>query len=371
MQSRYLVPQITKDLNRKMVFLGGPRQTGKTTIAKRLLSKRAGYLNWDSEDDRDQILRRQFPNSDLWVFDEIHKYKGWRNFLKGIYDKKQSEQKILVTGSARLDLYRYGGDSLQGRYHFLRLHPLSLSEVDSQSSQKTLEELFILGGFPEPFFEGSKVEANRWSNEYRRRLVREDISTLENLNDLTKIETLLRALPQRVGSPLSINSFREDLGVAHKTVSHWVDILEKVYSIYRIPPFGSDRLRAVKKEQKHYHFDWNLIDDEGPRFENLVAGHLLKWVQFVEDTQGRELELCYFRDVDLREVDFVVVEKARPILMIEVKLADAPLSPGLRYLQERFPKCPAWQIHLRGKKDYLTPEGIRVAPACELLRTLV
>ena len=371
MKERYLHPQVVADLNRKMVFLGGPRQTGKTSMAKMILGKSLGYLSWDDADDRDRILKRELPPSELWVFDEIHKFRSWRNYLKGLYDKKKSAQKILVTGSARLDLYRYGGDSLQGRYHFLRLHPLSLREISKGGSQAHLESLFKLGPFPEPLFEGSEKQANRWSLEYKRRLVREDIATLENLQDLTKVEMLLNSLPAKVGSPLSINALREDLQVAHKSVAKWLDVLERVYSIFRIAPFGAPKLRAVKKEQKHYHFDWNLIRDDGARFENLIASHLLKCVQFIEDTEGRELELRYFRDTDGREVDFVVLERDQPILMVEAKVNDAPLSGALHYLHARFPKCDAWQIHYKGVKDYLSPEGIRVAPARLFLKELV
>jgi predicted AAA+ superfamily ATPase len=366
-QKRYLDTQIRKDLQRKMVFLGGPRQAGKTTLSRELPHAHAGYLNWDDELDQERILNRELPVSELWIFDEIHKYRNWRQYLKGLFDKRRSSQQILVTGSARLDHYRYGGDSLQGRYHFLRLHPFSFAELGERANASDLEQLFRLGPFPEPLFSGSKTEANRWSLEYRKRLVREDIASLESLQDLIKVERLIKALPERVGSPLSLNSLREELQVAHKTVANWVEIFERVYSIFRIPPFGPRKLRAVQKEQKHYHFDWNLVEDEGARFENLVASALWKWTQFLEDTQGREVELRYFRDVDGREVDFVLVEKNRPQLFVECKLSEGPVHPGLNYLVSKFPEVEAWQIHLRGKKDYQTPEGIRVGPAQKLL----
>lgn len=178
-------------------------------------------------------------------------------------------------------------------------------------------------------------------------------------------------LPELVASPLSVNSLRNDLQVSHKTVEHWLQILERLYAVFRIPPFGAPKLRAVKKERKHYHFDWTLVSQQGPRFENLVACHLLKWVEFESETKGRDLELRYFRDVDGREVDFVVVERRDPILMVECKWGDPDLSPGLRYLRARFPKVPAWQLLATDYKDYVSPEGIRVAPAASLLRDLV
>jgi len=367
---RYLEAQIRRDLTRKMVFVAGPRQVGKTTLARRLPGAARGYLNWDAGADRDRILRGELPVSSLWVFDEIHKYRAWRVFLKGLYDRRRAAQRILVTGSARLDLYRRGGDSLQGRYHLLRLHPLSVAELGLRTSVE-LRDLLCLGGFPEPFLGGDETEARRWSREYRQRLVREDVADLTRVQDLGTLERLMLRLPELVGSPLSINALREDLQVSHKTVAGWIDVFERLYAVFRLAPFGAPRIRAVKKEQKHYHFDWSVVPEEAARFENLIAAHLLKWVHFQQDTAGRDIELRYFRDTDGREVDFVVVEGRRPLQLVEAKLSDAPVDRGLRYLKARFPACDAWQVSAAGSKDYLSPDGIRVAPAVELLRTLV
>ncbi|MBI2894106.1 MAG: ATP-binding protein [Deltaproteobacteria bacterium] len=350
-----------------MVFVAGPRQVGKTTMARQIVGRRSGYLSWDVPADREKILRGELPPAPVWAFDELHKYRRWRDLLKGLWDGRRAGQRILVTGSARLDFYRFGGDSLQGRYHLYRLHPLSLAELGDGA----LEDLLALGGFPEPFFSGSAEQARRWSREYRSRLVREEITSLERVQDLGRLELLMIRLPDLVGSPLSLNALREDLQVSHKTVDLWVRILERLYAVFRLAPFGGPRIRAVKKEQKHYHFDWTLVRDAGPRFENLVAVHLLKWVQLEEDSRGRDLELRYFRDVDGREVDFVVLEDRRPISLIEAKVGDDQVSRGLRYLKERFPSAQAWQISATGSKDFVTPDGIRVCPAPVLLRDLV
>jgi len=367
---RYLTGQVRSDLKKKMVFVAGPRQVGKTTLARSLPGAAAGYLNWDVAEHRERILRRELPAVQLWVFDEIHKYRAWRGYLKGLFDNRHRGQQILVTGSARLDWYRYGGDSLQGRYHLLRLHPLSARELGLKSA-KDLRDLLTLGGFPEPFYGGSEVEARRWSREYRNLLVREEIATLERVQDLGTLELLALRLPELVGSPLSLNAIREDLQVSHKTVAAWVAILERLYAIYRLPPFGAPRIRAVKKEQKHYHFDWSVVPGEAARFENLVASHLLKWVHHEQDAAGRDLELRYFRDTDGREVDFVVVEGRTPLMFVECKLGDQPVDKGLRYLKVRFPGADAWQVHMTGVKDYQSPEGIRVAPALALLGALI
>jgi predicted AAA+ superfamily ATPase len=367
MNERSLAPQIRADLKSKMVFLGGPRQVGKTTLCKALLKDPRGYLNWDIAEDREKILKREFSPGPLWVFDELHKYKTWRNYLKGLYDQQAKVRQILVTGSARLDLYRRGGESLQGRYHYLRLHPLTISELRIKS-EKDFRDLLKFGGFPEPFFKGSEAFSKRWSREYRARLIQEDVVTLERVQDLGNLELMMTRLPDLVGSPLSINNLREDLQVSHKAVSNWLSILERLYGLFRLSPFGAPKIRAVKKEQKHYHFDWTLVKEEGLRFENFCAAHLLKWVHLMEDAEGRAVELRYFRDIDRREVDFVIVEDQKPTHFIECKWSDSEISPHLKYLCARFKGAQGYQITASGARDYVSAEGIRVMPALEFFK---
>ena len=368
--TRYLQAPIERDLARKMVFVGGPRQVGKTELGKMIVSDPAAYLNYDIAAHRSAILKGELPATEAWFFDEIHKYRAWRNYLKGLYDVAGGRKRILVTGSARLDFYRFGGDSLQGRYFYFRLHPLSLAEVGGKTPED-LASLLELSGFPEPFLGSSATEARRWSLAYRERLVRDEVTSLESISDLNKLELLANSLPSRVGSPLSINALREDLQVSHATVSRWLDVLERLYAIFRLPPFGAPRLRAVKKEQKHYHFDWTVVSDPSARFENLVASHLLKWAHYQLDTQGHAIELRYYRDIDGREVDFVLAHSGRAIGFVECKWGDAGVSSSLRYLRQRFPEVPAWQLSAVGTKDFETPDGIRVAPAGVLLSQLV
>ncbi|MFM8453849.1 MAG: ATP-binding protein, partial [Gammaproteobacteria bacterium] len=259
-QERYLKQQIAFDLKKKMVFLGGPRQVGKTTLVKSFLSTKEGYLNWDITAHREKILKQRLSPSDLWIFDELHKYRLWRNYIKGLYDEFKDEKKILVTGSAKLDYYRYGGDSLQGRYHHLRLYPFSWAELKT-AGEADWKALLTLGGFPEPLFSGSEKEAKRWSREYRNRMIREDLVELEKVQDLGRLELMVLRLPELVGSPLSINALREDLQVSHKAVSNWLEILERMYCIFRLTPLGGPKIRAVKKEKKHYHLDWSLVTE--------------------------------------------------------------------------------------------------------------
>jgi predicted AAA+ superfamily ATPase len=374
---RNIENSVANDLSRKMVFIAGPRQCGKTTLAKHLCRK-AGfdpetrYLNWDALADRELIMREQFPaGPGMLILDEIHKYSRWRQTVKGLFDKRGHELNVLVTGSARLDYYRRGGDSLQGRYHFYRLFPLSYAELGNPGVNG-VKDLLAYGGFPEPFSKQSETETRRWSREYRTRIIREDLADLERVQDLSIIEHMALRLPDLVGSPLSINSLREDLNVSHPSVSRWINILENLYMIFRVYPFGAPKIRAVKKEAKHYHLDWTVVADPGARFEDLVACHLLKWVYFLQDSEGRDMELRYFRDIDRREVDFVIMDKNKPIHFIECKRSpDKHPALSLKYLKARFPKVNATQVSFEDRPDVMTKEDIRMCPAHVFLAELV
>ncbi len=370
MKKRYLQNQIEKDLLRKMVFISGPRQVGKTTLAKTLITDNDSYLNWDIPRHREAILKRELPLTKLWCFDEIHKYSSWRDYIKGIYDEFHPEHQILITGSARLDMLRKSGDSLQGRYHHLRLHPLSVKEL--QITEEThLLELLQLGGFPEPYFSKSEIEAKRWSTDYRSLLVNQESPAIETISDLSKLELLSLRLPELVGSPLSLNALREDLQVAHKTISRWLNIFENIYMIFRLPPFGSPLIRAVKKEQKHYHFDWSLVPDKAARFENMIASHLLKWTDYQKDVLGEQMALRYFRDTDKREVDFCITRNNRAEIFVECKWSDNATSPHLHYLQKKFPAAKYFQVAATGKKSFINQQNIIHMPAVEFLQQFI
>ena len=374
--SRYIESPVLGDVKGKMLFIGGPHQSGKTTLAKFLCSQigydvESCYLNWDSAEDRGKIISERFPaGSGLLILDEVHKYSGWRQVLKGLQDKRGGELQILVTGSARLDHYYRGGDLLQGGYHFYRLFPFTWAELGAPSIS-TVKDLLIYGGFPEQFLSQSEKQTKRLSSEYRSRVIEGDLSKLENVNDLGIIEKMVIRLQDMVGAPLSLNALREDLQVSHQSVSRWMTMLENLYLIFRIYPFGAPKLRAVKKEAKHYHLDWTVVPEEGYRFENLIACHLLKWCFFLQDTEGRKVELRYFRDVDKREVDFVITEEDKPVHFIESELSGKDCSASLRYLRKHFPLVPATQIVLDQDVDVVTKDGIRICSAHLFLKDLI
>ena len=333
---RYIEKYVLDDLKKKMVFVGGPRQVGKTILSKNIAThyKKSTYLNLDSADDRQIILKHRWPPEDnLVIFDELHKYPKWKRWIKGIYDTKPTNQQYLVTGSARLDVYRRGGDSLLGRYHYWRLHPFTLDEhPHTISDTDTYHRLMTLGGFPEPFLENSLQNAKRWRSERLIRVIREDLRDLENVREIQSLQIFSDLLRDRVGGMLSYANLAQDVGIAPKTAKAWIQLLEKMYLLFPIYPFTKAIPRAIQKPPKIYFYDNADCEDNEPvRLENLVATHLLKRLHFREDYFGERCSLHYIRDRNNREVDFVTVIDGKIHELIEVKPRDSKPSSALQY----------------------------------------
>jgi len=277
-----------------------------------------------------------------------------------------------------------GGDSLQGRYHAYRLHGLSVGELEhttvpveplkamefpDQNSKSVVFSLFEYGPFPEPFLRQNKRSLRRWQRERLDRFFREDVRELENVRDLSSIELLADMLEERIGSLLSLQSLREDLEVSHRAVSHWMDILERLYFCFRIYPFTHRAVRALKKTAKVYLWDWSPIRDEGARFENLVACHLLKLKHFLEDHEGYRIGLHYLRDISKREVDFLVTVDKKPWFAVECKMSSDAASPALNYFGERLKIPYLYQVTLEESGDVLDGR-VRIMPASRFLSAL-
>lgn len=361
---RYITSNILNDLKEKMVFLGGPRQVGKTTLAKLLLRNKGLYLNWDNLDDKKEILNFNFSKDHpMIVFDELHKYRLWRGLVKGLFDKYQTDLKIIVTGSARLDHFRKGGDSLVGRYHYHRLHPFSLPELSKNCESSLVKDLMNFGGFPEPLFKQNNTFLKRWQKERTARVVTQDLHDVETIKDISLMELLCEMLYTRVGSLLSIKSLQEDLSISPNTVERWIGILENLYFCYRIYPYGVNRSKAVKKTPKLYLWDWSMVEEIGARFENMVAAHLLKYCHFQEDNLGENMQLCFLKDVEGgKELDFVVLKNKKPIFGVECKTGERGLHKNLSFYQDKLKIPKVYQVHL-GKKDLgLAEKGGRVLP---------
>jgi uncharacterized protein len=357
---RYLQDSISKDAltDRKMAFISGPRQVGKTQLAKMCIDAPGNYFNWDVVSFKRNWIRsplRAIENVDPGpvVFDELHKYPHWKNSLKGLYDQVGSQVPMIITGSARLDLYKKGGDSLLGRYVPYRLHPLTVAEnsgelvnpdeLQSRDVVYPLESLIECSGFPEPLLAGSAKKARRWSRLRLEQLVQQDIRDFKNIRNLELIKLLVELLPERVSSPLSLNSMKEDLQVAYATLRDWMLVLQNLYICFRVPPYAKNIARSLSRESKYYLFDWLDITDQGALLENIVAVHLQKSCHFWTDLAYGVFELCYIRTKDKEEVDFCVLRDGTPWLLVECKSKTTKVSRALLKFASRFPLAMAFQ----------------------------
>lgn len=348
---RYVDDRVRQDLLKKMVVLTGPRQVGKTTLSQQLLSEFPGgqYLNFDVAAHRAVIQAQSWRQSaPLLVFDEIHKMQDWKTWLKGVYDGRAPGQSVLVTGSARMDTFRQAGESLAGRYFRLRLHPLSVREwCDSTqvSPHAALAHLLARGGFPEPALADSDADAQRWRSDYFAGLVREDVLEFSRLQEVNAMRLFAEMLRSRVGSPLSIASIARDLHISPVTLNKYLDILEALFIVFVMRPWHRNIARATLQSPKVYFYDTGLVlGDAGLRFENLVACHLLKNVQWQQDTRGAAVDLHYIRTKDEAEVDFCLSEGDTLTHLVECKLSDTKPHRALARFAEQWPQAQAIQL---------------------------
>lgn len=364
---------ILRDLQKKMVLVAGPRQAGKTTLSKAIAEefKSFVYLTYDHREEREIILNEGWlPSVELIILDEIHKMPKWKNYLKGVYDTKQPYQKILVTGSARLEVFNRVGDSLAGRYFLHRLMPLSPAECELVHGQYTLDRFLERGGFPEPFLAQDELDAARWRLQYVDSLLRTDVLDFDNIHNLNAIRLVFELLRERVGSPISYTSIASDVAIAPNTVKKYIQILEALYIVFRLTPFSHNIARSLLKEPKIYFFDVGLVKgDAGAKFENFVASCLLKHVYAKVDYHAKNYELKYLHTKEQKEVDFVLVCDKKIEKMIEVKHADSSIAPHLRYFQEKY-HLPSVQVVKELKQEH-SDKGIEVVRASNFLKALM
>lgn len=356
---RNLVPAIQKDLDRKFVFLSGPRQVGKTTLSKKIIREKKGlYLLYDDDEDRRRILTKEYLTTPWVCLDEFHKFPRWKNHLKGVFDKYHETLHLLLTGSARLDIFQKSGDSLFGRYYLHHLHPLSVGELNAKvlppfpgnflqthARLRGIEELSRFGGFPEPFHLQSSKEHLRWSNTRRQLLIREDLRELTHVELIGLVEQLMLFLPNRIGSLFSFRSLAEDIRVSPPTIQNWMQIFERLFIVFKITPYSQNIIRSIRKQPKYFLYDWSQVADKGCRFENLIASHLWKAVQIWTDLGEADLSLHFVRDRDHREADFLIAKDQKPVLLVECKNSETQISESLRYFSNRL-GCPGIQLTL-------------------------
>jgi len=405
MEKRDLYLRIWEELasEKSMIFLVGPRQVGKTTLGEIISHSFSNslYFNWDIPRDRGKLIRnptffeevqRRDPSRPLIILDEIHKYRGWKNYLKGVYDQFHGEYQFLVSGSGRLDLYQRGGDSLAGRYFLFHLWPLTIAELGNRRRSvddflsnplqlsmdngaelsEKWERLSVMSGFPEPYLANRATTYRRWSAAYSRQLIREDIRDMTAIKSIGDLETLFHLLPTKIGSPLSIPSLAADLRVSYNTLQSWISVFERFFLIFSITPWTRKVARAIQKERKIYLWDVPKIDDPGARFENLVALELWRAVTNWNDLGHGEFSLHFLKNKEKQEVDFLIANGRKPLVLIEAKLAEKNPTQALRKFQCAL-KVPAVQLTAKDegfRKIANDGQRILVAPACQWLAGL-
>lgn len=371
---RYLTQPLLRDLKKKMVLLAGPRQCGKTTLARSLLDDRGQYLNWDITRDRRIIREAAWPkDSSLVVLDELHKAPKWKNLLKGVVDEFGNQPPLLVTGSARLDAFRRTGDALTGRHFFYRLHPVDVSEsvrfLPKLSLEKRLQRLLSSGGFPEALL--NPGDAARLRNERLELVTREDLRDLSRISSWRGPTDLVELLRERVGKPTNYDNLAQSLGISPPTAKSWVELLEKLYVVFLLPPYSGQLSRSLRKDRRIYFYDCAAAYDEsgGAQLENLVACCLLKYAQLRRDVSGENLDLYYLRDKEGREVDFVVTLNRRVVWLIEVKKSDDNPGGGLRYYADKLKPKQSLQLVLNLDRPQ-ERRGVKVLPLGQWLEVL-
>ncbi|MDH3324408.1 MAG: ATP-binding protein [Candidatus Peregrinibacteria bacterium] len=365
---------ITEDLKKKMVFIVGPRQVGKTYLSQKIAKKFSDvvYLNYDQPKDRKIILEQSWiPSTTVLILDEIHKMNDWKTYIKGVYDTRSEDQVILVTGSARLDTFKKGGDSLAGRFFVHRLLPFSWSEISRLPDCKiTFNHLLKRGGFPEPLLASSDEDADRWRKLYVDGLIREDILDFEKIREIRAISFLLRMLQERVGSQLSYSSLARDVGVSTTTIIKYVNILESLFIVFLVYPYHQKVHRSLKKEPRLYFYDQGLVKgDDGVKFENLVGLSLLKHVWDLQDQKGQDIDLKYLRTKDGKEVDFCLVKDGDVQQMIEVKYSNQNIDKNLQYYQKKY-GWDAVQVVQELRQERVSKTGILVRDGKKFLKNI-
>ena len=360
---RYLKSIIFQDSKSKIILLSGPRQSGKTTLAKSLFSDYQ-YFNYDLEEDRNMIQQKQWKRStDCIIFDELHKMQDWKRWIKGIYDTEGLKPKLIITGSVNVESFMKVGDSLAGRYFHFRLHPIDIKEAVQfieNDPHEIYEKLMNFSGFPEPFLKSTERFYRRWQRTHIDIILRQDFLDIYAVRSIKKIEILLDLLKPRVSSAISIYNLANDLQVDSKTIKNWLQLLENFYLIFKVSPFHKNIARSILKEPKYYFYDTARIKDQGARVENLVACSLLKELHFIEDTQGFNCKLHYLRTKDGKELDFLISVDDKPVLCIEVKSSDKTPSKSFTHFKKHIDMIKCVQLVIGLKKEFDTVNNIKV-----------
>ena len=356
-----------------MVFIVGPRQVGKTWLAKEIMKeyKNPLYLNFDNSDHREIIKKQSWLlDVDLIVFDEIHKMPKWKNYLKGVYDTKSDNIHILVTGSARMDAFKKVGDSLAGRFYIHHLFPFTVSELEGSDLKNVSSLLMERSGFPEPLLASDNEEANRWRNLYTDSLLGQDVLEFQDIDKINAIRLVYQSLKSKVGSSLNYSAIARDIGISPATVKKYIEILEAIYVIFIVKPYTFKISRSILKEPKIYFFDYALVTDIGARFENFIAFSLYKMIKLKNDIHGTSYSLGFLKTKEKKEVDFAIANNQNDLVeIIEAKVSDENISKTLEYFQEKY-KVNATQVVYNLKTERMSSSGAQIRNAEKYLLNL-
>ena len=370
---RFLLSYLKKYLHKKILLISGPRQCGKTTLAK-MISTNYDYINFDNVKDRLILEEGSWDRKKKYViFDELHKKKNWKSWLKGVFDSEGIPPGLLVTGSAKIDIYKKAGDSMAGRFFSFRLSPLSLKELCQNSSGKKIniimDRLLSYSGFPEPYLEADHTFYNLWEKTHIDTIIRQDLIDLESPRYITKIETLIELLKESIGTPVSCANLAKKLeGCSPKTVQNWLEWLEKLYIVFKVTPYSQNISRSLKKMPKYYFYNWVLAkNNKGLMFENFVACSLLTENQLREDIRGEKRGLHYLRNKNKQEIDFLLTKNKKAVALIEAKWASDSLSPHFKVFSNYFNKVPAFQLVKDLKREKTFRQGFEIRKAANWL----
>lgn len=334
-----------------VVTISGPRQSGKTTLAKMQFPEHA-YCNLEDPDTRRLAERdpraffSQYPAP--MIIDEVQRVPELLSYIQVLADETTKRGQYILTGSHQLSLRQAVSQSLAGRTALLELLPLSIGELSAAGIKLSRDEYIFQGFYPRIYSEG--VTPSTLYRNYLRTYVERDVRQILNIKDLSLFEQFIHLLAGRTGQVLNLHSLGNDIGVTSKTLKEWLSVLEASFVVFRLPPYFENFGKRIIKSPKIYFTDTGLLcyllgiekpeqimrnPAFGQLFENLVVIEALK----TRFNQGKQANLYFFRDNNGHEVD-LIYSKGRTLFPIEIKAAmtwNFNFLKGVDYFQRTIP----------------------------------
>ena len=343
----------------KAVAIVGPRQSGKTTLARLLFSHKE-YVNFENPDIRLFALEdprgflSNYPNGA--IFDEAQRVPEIFSYLQQILDESATNGLFIITGSNNFLLQETISQSLAGRVGYLNLLPLTLHEIGTKKMD--INSLLFKGCYPSLYNE--KIEANKWYSNYIRTYIERDVRLIKNISNLITFERFLRLCAGRVGQLLNMNSLSVEVGVDTKTISAWIGILESSFIAFRLQPYHKNFNKRIVKMPKLYFYDTGLAaallgiessnqlnfnSYKGALFENLMV------VDFIKSrfNKAKSNNVYFWRDSVGNELD-IIIENGNELIPIEIK-------SGQTITNEYFKGLNYWQKLTKSERGYIVYSG--------------